>query len=102
MISKQWRNEAGEVVVNLQIDDASISLTVYEEVESRYHKDIVELQSLDMYPPIDEDLVEGTRTDDGGVKYCFKKGKNWERAKEEIVKTFDFWLGQNIQLASIL
>lgn len=91
MNNKAWKNKDGEIA-RIKIDDSNITLEISEETKSRFGKDIFELQSLSMFPPLDENKIEGEKIENNWTRYVFKKGPNWERAKEEIIKTFDFWL----------
>ncbi len=92
----EWKNNRGEPVIGLEIDEAKgITLKVNKEVKDQHGKEIEELQTLNMYPPRDEEKIEGvTSTDNEWTTYEFKKGKNWEYAKKDIVGTCEFWMSQ--------
>lgn len=95
-MTQTWKNDKGEPVIELEIDEAKgITLKINKEVKGQHGKEIEELQTLDMYPPRDEEKIEGVTSADGEwTTYEFKKGKNWEYAKKDIVSTCDFWMKQ--------
>lgn len=101
MLNKEWKNNDQEVA-RVNIDDSSIVVEVSEEVRSRFGIDILELQKLNMFPPLDETKMEGEKMENGWTRYIFKKGENWERAKKEVIRTFDFWLGGEVPVQVIL
>ncbi len=101
MINKVWKNKDAEVV-RIAIDDSSIVLETNEEISNKYGKDILELQKLNMFPPFDETKMEGEKIENNWTRYIFKKGENWERAKGEIINTFDFWIDGKVPNQVIL
>ncbi len=95
-MTRNWKNDKGETAIEIEIDEAKgITLKVNKEMKTRHGKEIEELQTLNMYPPKNEEQVEGVASAAGEwTTYEFKKGKNWEYAKNDIVNTCEFWMSQ--------
>jgi hypothetical protein len=95
-MTQTWKNDKGEPVIELEIDEAKgVTLKVNKELKAKHGKEIEELQTLNMYPPKNEDQVDGVASVDGEwTIYEFKKGKNWDYAKKDIVGTCEFWMNQ--------
>jgi len=95
----EWKNKAGEVAVQLSVDDTTgIGIRINNEEKLKHGKEIEEMQTLNMYPPKNEEQIKGMVSPDGlWTNYEIAPGKNWEFAKKDIVATFDFWMnGLNI------
>ncbi len=95
-MTQTWKNEKGEVAIELTIDDVEgIILKINNEENLKHRSELLELQTLNMYPPKDEEKMTGTVSEDGQwTTYETRPGQNWEYAKKDIVATCDFWMGE--------
>ncbi len=93
-MNRQWKNSLGENAIELLVDNVTgISLKLNNEEKVKHGKEVEELQTLDMYPPKNEEKVGGELSEDGKwTTYEFKPGKNWNFAKKDIEATCDFWM----------
>jgi hypothetical protein len=65
-MTQTWKNDKGEPVIELEIDEAKgVTLKVNKELKAKHGKEIEELQTLNMYPPKNEDQVDGVASADG-------------------------------------
>lgn len=89
-----WKNNQGEVAIDLNIDESlGITLKINNEEKMKHGKEIEELQTLNMYPPRDEEKIGGVVSEDGNwTTYEMKPGKNWDYAQKDIVATMNFWM----------
>lgn len=94
-MTKQWKNSNGEVAIELTIDDVEgIVLKLNSEENIKHGKEVEEMQTLNMYPPRDEEKISGVADESGSwTTYEIVPGKNWEFAQKDIVSTCDFWKG---------
>ncbi len=89
----EWKNKEGRLLAWLCVDDSQgIDVKVADEIKTKHGKEIEELQTLNLYPPLDETKVAGEVSEDGMTTYRIKPSKKWELAKQDIVATFKFWL----------
>lgn len=89
----EWKNKDGGLLAWLNIEDnLGIEIRVADEVRLKHGKEIEELQTLNLYPPVDETKIAGETSDVGMTVYKIKPSKKWELAKQDIVATFKFWL----------
>lgn len=93
-MTQTWKNKAGEVVIEVDIDETQgITLKLREDENIKHSSELIELQTLNMYPPKDEEKINGEVMEDGKwTVYKTKPGKNWEYAQKDIVATCDFWI----------
>jgi hypothetical protein len=92
-MTKTWKNNKDDLAIELTVEETGIVLKVNNEEKTKHGKEIEELQTLNMYPPKDENKVFGTVSDDGQwTTYEMVPGKNWEFAKKDIVATMNFWM----------
>lgn len=88
-----WKKNDGSLLAQLSLDDASgIEIKIAPEIKLKHGREIEELQTLNLYPPLDESKVAGEITEDGMTTYRIKPSRKWELAKQDIVATFRFWL----------
>lgn len=80
------------MAIELAVDETGIVLRINEEEKLKHGKEIEELQTLNMYPPKDEEKIVGVTGDDGITTYQMVPGKNWEFAQRDIVATCEFWM----------
>ncbi len=93
-MTQTWKNNKGEVAIELAVDETTgIILKVSDEEKTKHGKEIEELQTLNMYPPKDEEKIKGVVGEDGLTTYQISPGKNWEFAQKDIVATCNFWMG---------
>ncbi len=89
----EWKNKEEKVLAKLIVDDATgIEISLCEDEKIKHGKEIEELQTLNLYPPLDEEKVAGETDTNGMTVYRFKPSKKWELAKQDIVATFKFWM----------
>lgn len=89
----EWKNKEEKVLARLTIDDTvGIEITLCAEEKSKHGKEIEELQTLNLYPPVDETKIAGETDASGMTVYKIKPSKKWELAKQDIVATFKFWM----------
>ena len=94
-----WKNKEGALCTKLELDDTlGITILVDQETKAKHGKEIEELQTLNLYPPVDEEKVAGEMDSDGMTVYKIKPSKKWELAKQDIVATFKFWLDGETKL----
>lgn len=93
-MTRTWNDNEGKIAIELNIDDVTgIVLKISQNIKNNHASEIEELQTLNMYPPKDEEKIAGIDSDDGEwTTYEMKKGKNWEYAKKDIVNTCEFWM----------
>lgn len=101
-MTQTWNNIKGEPSIEITIDETEgITLKVNKEEKAKHSKEIEELQTLNMYPPKDEEKIAGTESPKGNwTTYEMKKGKNWDYAKKDIVNTCEFWINNDKNNAS--
>lgn len=92
-MTQTWKNSNGETAIELMVDEVEgIVLKINNEEKLKHGKEIAEMQTLNMYPPKDEEKITGTVSEDGiWTTYEIKPGKNWEFAQKDIVATCEFW-----------
>ncbi len=89
----EWKNKEGLILAKLVIDDvAGIEIELSAEEQAKHGKEIEELQTLNLYPPVNEEKISGELGTDGKVIYRIKPSKKWELAKQDILATFKFWM----------
>ena len=93
-MTKLWKNSKDEVAIELVVDETGIVLKVNEEEKAKHGKEIEELQTLNMYPPKDEEKIKGTADEGGLTVYQMVPGKNWDFAQKDILATCEFWMGK--------
>lgn len=93
----EWKNKEGKLAAQLEIDEEKgIAIKVDQQTKDKHGKEIEELQTLNLYPPVDEEKIRGVE-DDGMTRYDIGKSRKWEFAKGDILATFNFWLGPSTQ-----
>lgn len=102
-MTQTWNNNKGEPAIEIIVDEAEgINLKINKEEKAKHSKEIEELQTLNMYPPKDEEKIAGTVSSDGEwTTYEMKKGKNWDYAKKDIVCTCEFWINNDKNNTSV-
>lgn len=89
----EWKNSDGDFLASLNIDEQSgIEIVVSPEIRDKHGKEIEELQTLNLYPPVDETKINGEPSEREKTIYRIKPSKKWELAKQDIVATFKFWM----------
>lgn len=89
----EWKNKEEEVLAKLLVDDNSgIEIWLCPEEKTKHGKEIEELQTLNLYPPVDETKLAGEINANQMTIYRIKPSRKWELAKQDIVATFKFWM----------
>lgn len=89
----EWKNKEEKVLAKLNVDDvAGIEIELCAEEKNKHGKEIEELQTLNLYPPVDENKIAGETDATGMTVYKIKPSRKWELAKQDIVATFKFWM----------
>lgn len=93
-MTQTWKNKRGEEVIKLEVDEVQgITLVLCEDENNKHASEVAEMQTLNMYPPKDEEKIGGESVDDGKwTVYRMTPGKNWDYAQKDIVATCDFWI----------
>ncbi len=89
----EWKNKEDSILAKLTVDDVEgIEIALCENEKIKHGKEIEELQTLNLYPPVDEAKIAGEADASGMTVYKIKPSKKWELAKQDIVATFKFWM----------
>lgn len=93
IMTYEWKNKEEKVLAKLVVDDNSgIEIQLCPEEKAKHGKEIEELQTLNLYPPVDETKVTGENGANEMTVYRIKPSRKWELAKQDIVATFKFWM----------
>lgn len=93
IMTYEWKNKDGLVLAKLTIDeDSGINIELCASEKVKHAKEIEELQTLNLYPPVDETKIAGEPGKGEMTVYRIKPSRKWELAKQDILATFKFWM----------